>query len=69
MYGARVVALLRGGGYALPDDVADLVPDVLRHGLVLSYTALAEGKTPDAIIQEVMKAVPMPDKPLESNVR
>jgi MoxR-like ATPase len=53
----------------LPEDVADLVPDVLRHRLVLSYTALAEGKTPDAIIQEVMKAAPMPDKPLESNVR
>jgi hypothetical protein len=30
---------------------------------------LAEGKTPEAIIQEVMKAVPMPDKPMESNVR
>jgi MoxR-like ATPase len=67
--GARALALLRGRDYALPEDVADLVPDVLRHRLVLSYTALAEGKTPEAIIQEVMKAVPMPDKPLESNVR
>jgi MoxR-like ATPase len=67
--GARALALMRGRDYALPEDVADLVPDVLRHRLVLSYTALAEGKTPEAIIQEVMKAVPMPDKPLESNVR
>jgi MoxR-like ATPase len=67
--GARALALLRGRDYALPEDVADLVPDVLRHRLVLSYTALAEGKTPEAIIQEVMKAVPMPDKPMESNVR
>jgi MoxR-like ATPase len=60
---------MRGRDYALPEDVADLVPDVLRHRLVLSYTALAEGQTADAIIQEVMKAVPMPDKPLESHVR
>jgi MoxR-like ATPase len=41
---------------------------VLRHRLVLSYTALAEGKTPDAIIQEVMKAIPMPAQPMASNV-
>jgi MoxR-like ATPase len=67
--GARALALMRGRDYALPEDVADLVPDVLRHRLVLSYTALAEGQTADAIIQEVMKAVPMPDKPLESHVR
>ena len=67
--GARALALMRGRDYALPEDVADLVADVLRHRLVLSYTALAEGKTPEAIIQEVMKAVPMPDKPLASNVR
>jgi MoxR-like ATPase len=31
---------------------------------VLSYEALAEGMTPDALIQRVMKAIPVPDKPL-----
>jgi len=67
--GARALALLRGRDYALPQDVADLVPDVLRHRLVLSYSALAEGKTADSLIQEVMKAVPMPDQPLEAHVR
>jgi MoxR-like ATPase len=66
--GARALALMRGRDYALPEDVADLVPDVLRHRLVLPYTALAEGKTPDAIIQEVMKAIPMPAQPMASNV-
>jgi MoxR-like ATPase len=30
---------------------------------------LAEGKTADTLIQEIMKAVPMPDQPLEANVR
>ena len=67
--GARALALLRGRDYALPQDVAELVPDVLRHRLVLTYTALAEGKTADSLIQEVMKAVPMPDQPLEAHVR
>ncbi len=67
--GARALALLRGRDYALPEDVADLVPDVLRHRLVLSYTALAQGQTAETLIQAVMKAVPKPDKPLESHVR
>ena len=67
--GARALALLRGRDYALPQDLSDLVPDILRHRLVLSYTALAEDKTADALIQEIMKAVPMPDQPLEAHVR
>ena len=67
--GARALALLRGRDYALPQDLSDLVPDILRHRLVLSYTALAEGKTADTLIQEIMKAVPMPDQPLEAHVR
>ena len=66
--GARALALLRGRDYALPQDLADLVPDILRHRLVLSYTALAEGKTADTLIQDIMKAVPMPDQPLEAHV-
>ncbi len=43
--GARALAYLRGRDYVLPEDVADLAPDVLRHRLVLTYEALAEGKT------------------------
>ncbi len=67
--GARALAMLRGRDYALPQDLADLVPDILRHRLVLSYTALAEGKTADALIQDIMKAVPIPEQPLEAHVR
>ena len=67
--GARALALLRGRDYVLPQDVADLVPDVLRHRFVLSYNALAEGKNAESLIQEVMRAVPMPDQPLEAHVR
>jgi len=62
--GSRALALLRGRRYVLPEDISDLVPDVLRHRVVLSYEALAEGLTPDVLISRVMKAVPVPDKPL-----
>jgi MoxR-like ATPase len=67
--GARALAFLRGRAYALSEDVADLVPDVLRHRLVLSYEALSEGHTADALIARVMQAVPRPEGPLETHVR
>jgi MoxR-like ATPase len=64
--GARALAMLRGRAYVLPEDVVDLVPDVMRHRLVLSYEALAENITADDLIQRVLKKVPLPDKPLSS---
>ena len=67
--GARALGFLRGRSYALPQDVLDLVPDVLRHRLVLSYEALSEGLTADAIIEQIMRAIPLPEKPLENHVR
>ena len=48
--GARALAFLRGRDYALPEDMTVLVPDVLRHRLVLSYEALAEGLDADELI-------------------
>ncbi len=62
--GAKALALLRGRRYALAEDMTDLAADVLRHRIVLSYEALAEGLTPDALVARVVKAVPAPDKPL-----
>jgi MoxR-like ATPase len=67
--GARALAFLRGRQYVLSEDVADLVPDVLRHRLVLSYEALSEGQTSDALITRIMQAVPRPEDPLESHVQ
>ena len=67
--GARALAFLRGRGYVLPQDVVDLVPDVLRHRLVLSYEALSDGLSADQLIEQILRAVPVPDKPLESHVR
>ena len=62
--GARALAFMRGRSYALPEDMTGLVGDVLRHRLVLSYEALAEGIDADAVIQKVMRKIPVPDKPL-----
>ena len=62
--GARALAFMRGRAYALPEDMTGLVGDVLRHRLVLSYEALADGLTADQIVQRVMKRIPVPDKPL-----
>ena len=67
--GARALAFLRGRDYALPQDVVDLVPDVLRHRLVLSYEALAEGLNADALIARVMQHVRAPEKPLDTHVQ
>ena len=60
--GAKALALLRGRRYALPGDMTDLAPDVLRHRLVLSYEALAEGLAPDALVARFMAQIPPPDQ-------
>ncbi len=67
--GARALALLRGRSYALPEDMSDLVHDVLRHRIVLSYEGLSEGLDSDALIDRIQKAVPVPAKPLEHERR
>ena len=67
--GARALAYLRGRAYVLPEDVTDLAPDVLRHRLVLSYEALADGVTPDDLVQRILRHVPAPEKPLAGHVR
>src|SRR5687767_9212802 len=67
--GARALAFLRGRDYALPEDVTDLVPDVLRHRVVLSYEALAEGLSADELVRRVMQHVRPPAKPLETHVK
>jgi MoxR-like ATPase len=62
--GARALALMRGRRYALPEDMLDLVPDVLRHRIALSYEALSEGITPDKIIATLMDKIARPNKPI-----
>jgi MoxR-like ATPase len=57
---ARALALMRGRDYALPQDLQDVAPDILRHRLVLSYDALADDIPADHIVDRVLATVPLP---------
>ena len=61
---AKALSFLRGRDFARPQDVRDLARDVMRHRLVLSYEALAEGISADDLLGPVLDAVGMPDVPL-----
>ena len=67
--GARALAMLRGRSYALPEDMSDLAPDVLRHRVVLSYEGLSEGLDSEALIAKIMKQIAPPARPLEHEKR
>jgi MoxR-like ATPase len=62
VHSARALALLRGRRHVLASDVRDLAPEVLRHRLVLSYEGLSEGTRPDDLLEQIMEAVPEPDR-------
>lgn len=57
---ARALALVRGRDYVIPQDIIDVIPDVLRHRLVLSYDALADDVSPDHIIGRILQTVGLP---------
>jgi MoxR-like ATPase len=56
----RALALLRQRTYVVPQDVFDVAPDVLRHRLVLSYEALAQGVTVEHVLARLLSTVPAP---------
>jgi MoxR-like ATPase len=60
IHAGRALALLRGRGYVLPEDVESLAHDVLRHRLVLTYEALADEIDADTILDRVIAAVKAP---------
>ncbi|HZN19950.1 MAG TPA: AAA family ATPase [Micromonosporaceae bacterium] len=62
---ARALAYIRGRDYVVPPDVTELVLDVLRHRLVLSYEALSDDVTADTVLTRVMAALPVPDALLQ----
>ncbi len=62
---SRALAFMRGRPYVLPEDLTDLAADTLRHRLVISYEALAEGLSADDLIAKVMARIPVPDKPMQ----
>ncbi len=57
---ARANALLHGRAYATPQDVKEIVHDVLRHRILLTYEAEAENVTSDKIIDKILSVIPVP---------
>jgi MoxR-like ATPase len=56
---ARAHAWLQGRDFVSPDDIQSVVGDVLRHRLILSFEAEANGLTPDTVIDELLAIVPV----------
>ena len=56
----RALALIRGRDYVLPQDVFDVASEVLRHRVLLSYEALADGVTADSVVARLLSTVPAP---------
>ena len=57
---AKAHAFLAGRGYVTPDDVKALALDTLRHRVILTYRADADGVTPDSLLERLLAAVPVP---------
>ena len=57
---ARAYAWLANRDYVVPEDIQLIAPDVLRHRIILSFEAEAEGKTADSCIDEVLARVAVP---------
>ena len=57
----RALAVLRGRRFLTPQDIFDVAPEILRHRLILSYDALAEGITADNVIRQVLSTVSAPN--------
>jgi MoxR-like ATPase len=57
---SRAWALVSGRDFVTPGDIKTLAPDVLRHRVLLTYEALAEGLTPEAVVTAILDAVPVP---------
>jgi MoxR-like ATPase len=63
----RALAFVRGRDYALPQDVSDMVLDVMRHRLVLTYEALSDNVTSDEILKKILDRIPIPVVPLHEH--
>src|SRR4051812_37401962 len=60
MAAGRSLALMRGRTYALPQDIYDVARDVLRHRVLLSYEAIADGADADAVVERIVTTVVAP---------
>ena len=57
---AKAWAVLQGRGYVTPQDIKSIGPDVLRHRIIMSYEAEAEGVTSDELVKKIFDTVPVP---------
>ena len=57
---SKALAFLKGRAYVTPQDIKDLSYDILRHRILLSYEAEAEGVTTEAIIDGILAKLPVP---------
>ena len=64
---ARALAFVRGRSYALPQDVLDMAPDVMRHRVVPSYEALSDNVSSDDILKRIFDRIPVPVVPLHEH--
>jgi MoxR-like ATPase len=56
---ARAMALLKGRSYVTPGDIKEIAPDVLRHRIILTYEAEAEGRDTDWVIGKILETIPV----------
>ncbi len=65
----RALAFVRGRSYALPQDVLDMAPDVLRHRVMPSYEALSDGVSSDDLLGRIFQRIPIPQVVLRERKR
>ena len=57
---AKINAWLNGRDFVTPEDIHDVIYDILRHRIILTFEAQAEGMTTDEVISRLLSAVPLP---------
>ena len=57
---SRARALMDGRSFVIPDDIKAIAPDVLRHRVILTFEAEADGVEPDGVVQEILGRVAVP---------
>jgi MoxR-like ATPase len=60
MKAAKAHAFLQARGYVTPHDVKSVAMEILRHRIILTYEAEAEGKSHDDIVRKILDNVPVP---------
>ena len=57
---SRVVAWLDGRDFVSPEDITNVLPDVLRHRVILTFEAEAQGMSQSDVVDELLQNVPLP---------